>query len=93
MSCNRVKGPTEVLDYEEDWTDVLAATSPSDTIATSTWTADNGIIVDSDTNTTTTATVWLSGGRTWTYANIKNTITTAGLRTHTRFMTLEIRPR
>jgi len=93
MSCSKVKGPNEVLDYEEDWSDVLAASSPADTISTSTWTATNGVIVDSDTNTPSVATVWLSGGRVWSYATVTNTIVTAGARTFVRKMTLEIRPK
>ena len=93
MTCNKVKGPDEVLDYEQDYATVMAQTSPEDIISTSTWTADNGVIVDSESETTTKAMVWLSGGRSWTYATIQNTITTRDNRTYTRQMILEIRPR
>ena len=64
----------EVLDYVIDWTGLL----DGDTIATSTWTAD-GATIDSESETTTAATVWISspqgGGK------ITNTIITAGGRT------------
>ena len=93
MTCNKVKGPDEVLDYEEDYTTVMAETSPIDTIATSVWTADNGVIIDSESETAAKAMVWLSAGRSWTYATIENTITTVGNRTYTRQMILEVRPR
>ena len=53
------KDPDSVLDYVMDWSDWLGAT---DTISVSTWAADAGITIDSNTNSTTTATVWLSGG-------------------------------
>jgi hypothetical protein len=52
------KDPDAVKDYSVDWGTWL----DGDTITASTWTADDGITVDSDENDTTTATVWLSGG-------------------------------
>ncbi len=52
------KGPNEVLDFKFDWSDWLG----SDTISTSSWVVPNGITKDSDTNDTTSTTIWLSGG-------------------------------
>ncbi len=52
------KDPDAVLDYSIDWTTWLAG----DTLATSVWTVPAGITKDSETNTTSKSTVWLSGG-------------------------------
>ena len=72
------KDPQDVLDYvidydDEDWLG-------SDTIATSSW-AVTGVVLDSDSNTTTTATAWLSGGTAGTNGTATNTITTTAGRT------------
>lgn len=77
------KGPTGVLDYTNDWTAELA----SDTIATSTWALGAGeqdLTIDSESETTTATTVWLSGGVRNREYEVTNTITTAGNRTHQR---------
>lgn len=76
MSCYLLKDPDAVLDYQHDWSTWLGA----DTISTSTWTA-SGLTVDSDSNTTTTATVWLSGGTTGQVVTVTNRVVTAGGRT------------
>lgn len=81
------KAPTEVLDYQEDWSDWLG----TDTIATSTWSFPAGITKESDTNTTTAATVWVSGGTLGTTYRTSNTVTTAGGRTAIRSVGFRIR--
>lgn len=53
------KDPEAILDYTVSWSDWL--TSP-EIIAGVTWSAVAGITVVSESNTTTAATVWLSGG-------------------------------
>lgn len=69
------KDPEAVLDYEVDWSDWL----DTDTIASSTWTVADGITKDSDSNTTTTATIWLSGGTAGTtYELLNHIVTNAG---------------
>lgn len=69
------KDPDAVLDYTVNWATWL----DGDTISTSTWTVASGITEDSDSNTTTTATVWLSGGTAGrTYAATNNIVTAAG---------------
>ncbi len=73
-----IKDPNEVLDYVRDWSALL----DTDTISSSTWTPDVGITKDSSSNTTTTATVWLSGGTAGTTYGVLNRIVTAGGRTH-----------
>lgn len=73
------KDPNEVLDYRVDWTDRLAG----DTIATSTFALVTaaGLTKDSESNSATAATVWLSGGTAGATAFLRNAITTAGGRT------------
>jgi hypothetical protein len=73
-----LKDPNEVLDYVRDWSALLG----EDEILTSVWTPDSGITKTAESNTTTTATVWLSGGTEGTTYGVLNRITTAGGRTH-----------
>lgn len=81
------KDTADVADYQIDWSAFLG----TDTIATSVWTVTeaSGLVVDSSTNTTTTATVWLSGGTAGVYA-VANKITTAGGRTYERSARLTV---
>jgi hypothetical protein len=67
------KSPTEVLDYQFDWSTYLDA----ETIVTSSWAVPAGITEDSDSKTATTTTVWLSGGTLAATYTITNTITTS----------------
>jgi hypothetical protein len=76
------KDPDEVLDYTVDWSDRLGA----DTINDSSWemSADNSddeLDIDSDTNTTDSSTVWLSGGTIGVSYELTNRVVTAGGRT------------
>lgn len=82
-----LQDPDETKDYERDWSTELGA----DTIATSTWTPDTGITVDSDSHDTTTATVWISGGTDGTNYDVLNTVTTAGGRTLEHSLQFRIR--
>ena len=82
-----IKDPDSVLDYTIDWEDWLG----SDTIATSDWTVDTGLTEDSDTNTTKAATIWLSSGTANTDYEVTNEITTQGLRTDNRTITIQVR--
>lgn len=84
-----VKDPSAILDYAIDWSTWLG----SDTIATSTWSASAGITINSNTNTTTRATVWLSGGTAGNTYQLTNTITTAGGRTDQRTIAVEVKDR
>ena len=68
------KAPSKPLDFMQDWSSWL---STGDTIATSTWTVETGLTVDSETNTTTTATVIISGGVAGTTYKITNSIVSA----------------
>lgn len=93
------KGSNEVLDYTEDYSAEMAATSPNDTISTSTWEVTGGLRIGNlaspettDSKTTTTTTVWLNGGRDYSYALAINTITTAAGRTYVRRTVFDIKP-
>lgn len=87
------KAPADVLDFTYDWNGSATAGGPwmatGDTISTSTWSAPAGITIASDTETTTTSTVWLSGGTAGSSYDVVNTITTAGGRTKT--LTLRVK--
>ncbi len=84
-----IKDPDAVLDYVIDWDDWLG----TDTIATSTWAAEAGITIDSDTNTNTTATVWLSSGTAGTEYIVTNEIVTAASRTDNRRLRIRVEER
>lgn len=84
------KDPQAVLDYAMDWTPWLAE---GETIATSSWTVDAGITKDSDSKTTTVATVWLSGGTAGVTYKLTNHITTNQGRTDERSFPVSVRQR
>jgi hypothetical protein len=84
------KDPNAVLDYVVDWSEWLAA---SETISTSTFTVAAGITKDSESNTTTTAKVWLSGGTIGTTYRISNRITTNQSRTDDRSFDIRVEER
>lgn len=60
------KGPNETVNYAMDWSDWLDTDrdgTVDDTISTVTWTLDTGLTEGLNTNTTTVATVSVSGGK------------------------------
>lgn len=59
MSQRFIKDPDAKLDYTIDWSSWL---TDSETISSVVWTVGTGITEESTSNTTTTATIWLSGG-------------------------------
>lgn len=75
-----IKDPNSILDYGFDWEDWLNG----DTISSSSWVVPTGITKVTDTFTTTTAVVWLSGGSLGSTYTISNRIVTAGNRTEDR---------
>lgn len=89
MPSHFVKDPDAVLDYQIDWEDWL----DSDTISTSEWTVESGITRDSDANTATTTTIWLSGGTAGETYSLTNRIVTTGGRTEDRTMTVYVEER
>lgn len=86
MSQAFVKDPNAVLDYHINWGDWLAG----DSIATSSWIVPSGIVKDSDTNTSTATTVWLSGGSLGQAYALVNRIVTTGGRTEDRTIRVQI---
>jgi hypothetical protein len=72
------KGPTEVLEYQHNFSLELG----TDTVSTSTWTTDSGITKNSDSNTDTTSTIWISGGTLGQTYLVRVEITTVDGRTH-----------
>lgn len=89
MPQSFTKDPDAILDYRVDWAVWLAG----DTIATSTWSADTGITIDSDTNTTTIATVWISGGVAGEQYQVTNHIITAMGREDDRTIRIRVSER
>lgn len=81
------KDPGATLNYTVDWSAWLGA----DTIATSTFTVPSGITKDAESNTTTTATVKLSGGTDGSDYSVVNRITTAGGLTDERTIQINVR--
>ena len=84
-----VKDPNAVLDYQLDWTPWLA----TDTITASVWTLPSGLTQQSASNTTTTATIWLSGGTAGVKYPVTNRVTTAGGRVDDRTITISVKER
>lgn len=71
-----VKDPDATLDYKVDWSSWLG----TDTIASATWVVPSGLNEVTSGNTTTTATVWLSGGTLKKTYLVTSRITTAAGR-------------
>ncbi len=89
------KDPDEFLDYDVDWTDLLAP--DVDAIATSEFLVEAGDVVIADdpapSVTGSVTKVWLSGGTLGNTARILNRITTTGGRIWDQTMRLRIRSR
>lgn len=82
-----LKNAGATLDYKIDWSQWLT----SETISTSDFVAESGITITNETNTTTTATVWLSGGTVGESYIIVNTITTSAGRTETQEIEIRVK--
>ena len=82
-----IKDPSARLDYQVDWAAWLGA----DTISSVAWTLDSGITNYSTSNTTTTATIWLSGGTHGQEYLVTCQITTAGGRINQRSFKVVVR--
>jgi hypothetical protein len=80
-----IKDPDATLDYTLDFSEWLDA----DTLSTATWSAA-GLTVVSSAATTTTATVWLSGGTAGKVYQVRCRVTTAGGRIDDRTFELSV---
>jgi hypothetical protein len=87
--ASAIKDKDSLLDYTHLWSEWLAEVS--DTIVDSTWVADDGIVIENQSNTTTEATVWLSGGSVGNQYSIVNEIETAGGRIDNRTLIVKVR--
>ena len=76
------KDPNAVLDYTVDWTDWLAPVA--DVVVSVDWVPSAGVTVVSSSNTSTTATAFVSGGVPDADEFVTCRITTAGGRTDDR---------
>jgi len=81
-----VKDPQATLDYQFNWSAWLT----SDTISAVTWTVPAGITQTAATNTTTTATIWLSAGTVGTRYTIVCRITTTAGRIDERSLIVSV---
>jgi hypothetical protein len=85
------KDPQEKLDYQFDWASKFLASG--ETISATTWTLTSGITKDSDTKTTGTTTIWLTGGTDGSDYDITNKITSSAGRIFERTATIPVRQR
>lgn len=88
--ADHVKDPDAVLDWVWDWNEWL---DDGETISTSDFIVSVGLTIDSDSNTTKTATVWLSGGTAGQVYQVTNRITTTAGRTDDRSITIRVTER
>ena len=88
MAQQFLKDPSAVLDYKFDWSSWLAS---GETISSHTITPESGITVDSSsiTDTSTSVTVWLSGGSAGIKYDVTCQIVTSASRTDER--TIQVR--
>lgn len=84
------KDPDAVLDWVWDWNEWL---DEGETITTSSFIVSVGITVDMESNTTKTATVWLSGGTAGQVYQVTNRIVTSSGRTDDRSITIRVAER
>lgn len=84
------KDPGATLDYKVDWTDWLG---DSETISSATVTVPAGITLDTQTNTTTAQTAWLSGGTAGVSYDVVYQVTTNQSRTDQRTIRVNVEDR
>lgn len=82
------KDPNAILDYSFDWSAYL--TPLADTISSVTWVLTSGITKVSQSNSTTSATAFISGGVVGNTETLTCRIVTAGGRTDDRSIFLKI---
>lgn len=81
------KDPDAVLDYRWDWSPWLA---DGETITASQVIVPSGITANSNSNDTTSATVWLAGGSVGETYSVTNRITTSESRIDDRTMHIAV---
>ena len=90
--ANFIKSPTANLDFAVDWSDWLA---DGETIASSTWTSPDGLVIETTAYSNTQSVIWVSGGVINTVHRVINTITTSNTPTRTdqRTVTIKVQDR
>ena len=83
-----VKDPQGLVDYVFDWSLWLGAT---DTITLSTWVVEITLVKETESNTPTTTTIFISGGTVGKDHTLTNSITTLGGRKTDRTIIIRIR--
>jgi hypothetical protein len=87
------KDPSAVLDYQVNWDVPFDSWLAGDTIAGVVWTVAPGLTQVSQANSTTAATIWLSGGTAGTTYQVACRITTAAGRTDERTFRIAVKQR
>ncbi len=90
MARSFIKDPSAVLDYGFDWSDWL---NTGETISSVVWTVPTGLTKDSQSNTSTIATVWLSSGTAGQSYQVACKIVTSVSRTDERSMMIIVENR
>jgi hypothetical protein len=86
MASQFIKDPNAVLDYKWDWTAWLPS---GDTITSAVVAVQAGdVAINSQSNTTTAVTAWISAGTAGTEAELRARVTTAQGRIDDRTITL-----
>jgi len=81
------KDPSDVVDYTIKWESFLGG----ETISTSVWTAEAGLVIDSELEDTFNAIVTVSGGTAGNVYLLSNRITTSGGETFERSIYVTVR--
>jgi|NOAtaT_7_FD_contig_111_419445_length_1406_multi_2_in_0_out_0_2 hypothetical protein len=84
-----IKDPQATLDYPINWAPWLT----TDTISSVVWTVPTGITQTATSNTTTTATIWLSGGEVGTEYTVTCRVTTTAGRIDERSIAIRVAQR
>jgi hypothetical protein len=82
-----LKDPDATLDWRFDWTDWL---DDGETITASVMTVSAGLVLVSQSNSVSAATVWVSGGTTGSVYSVANRITTSAGRIDERTITIRV---
>lgn len=79
--------PDALEDFPLDWSRDLVS---GETILTSTWTVPDGLTEGAKSQSSDTATIWLSGGTPGTIYAVRNVIVTSAGRTYEQTIYIEV---
>ena len=85
------KDPEATLDFDVDWSVAFNSWLAGDTIASVAWTVEAGLTKAAESNSTTVAKVWLSGGTAGTTYAVTCRITTASTPARVDVRTFRVR--